>query len=84
MVDKSNQTIPVASLKPIPVCVEPFSQVIVDCVGPLPKTPLSNRYLLTILCKFSHFLEAIPLQTIKAPYLAESLVMFSPLLDCPP
>ena len=83
MVDKPNQTIPVASLKPTPVCVEPFSQVIVDCVGPLPKTPSGNRYLLTIMCKFSDFLEDIPLQTIKAPYIAESLITFFTLVGLP-
>ena len=36
MVGKPNQKIPVA-LKPIPAFQEPFSKVIIDCVGPLPK-----------------------------------------------
>jgi len=30
---------PLALLKPIPGVSEPFSQVVIDCVGPLPKTP---------------------------------------------
>ena len=33
-----NQSTPVVPLKPIPVVGEPFSQVIIDCVRPLPKT----------------------------------------------
>ncbi|XP_065902416.1 uncharacterized protein [Dysidea avara] len=66
-VGKPNQTIPVAPLKPIPVCSEPFSQVIVDCVGPLPKTKS----------------EAIPLCNIKAPRIAESLVKFFTLVGLP-
>ena len=43
------QKIPVASLNPIPAFDEPFSWVIVDCVGPLPKTKSGNQYLLTIM-----------------------------------
>ena len=38
MVGKLNQKIPVAPLKPIPAFEKPFSKVIIDCVGPLPKT----------------------------------------------
>ena len=38
MVRKPNQTIPKAQLQPIPAFDEPFSRVIIDCVGPLPKT----------------------------------------------
>ena len=35
---KPNQNIPQAPLHPIPAFVEPFSHIIIDCVGPLPKT----------------------------------------------
>ena len=38
IVGKPNQKIPTAPLKPIPAFEEPFSRVIIDCVGPLPKT----------------------------------------------
>ena len=37
LVGKPNQDPPKAPLKPIPTVEEPFSRVIVDCVGPLPK-----------------------------------------------
>ena len=37
MVGKPNQTIPKACLQPIPALDEPFSRIIIDCVGPLPK-----------------------------------------------
>ena len=36
VVGKQNQKIPAAPLKPIPAFEEPFSRVIIDCVGPLP------------------------------------------------
>ena len=35
---KPNQNIPQAPLHPIPAFDEPFSHIIIDCVGPLPKT----------------------------------------------
>jgi len=33
-----NQQIPKAHLMPIPATEEPFSRVLIDCVGPLPKS----------------------------------------------
>ena len=47
IVDKPNQKIPNAPLHPIPAFQEPFSGIIKDCVGPLPKTKSGNQYLLT-------------------------------------
>ena len=66
MVGKPNQKPPSAPLKPIPAVGEPFSRVLIDCVGPLPKTKLGNQYLLTIMCVSSRFPEAVPLRNIKA------------------
>ena len=66
MVGKPNQKIPPAPLKPIPAFGEPFSRVIIDCVGPPPKTKTSNEYPLTIMCVVTRFPEAIPLRNIKA------------------
>ena len=42
-VRKLNQKIPSAPLKPIPSFGDPFSQVIIDCVGPSPKTKTGNK-----------------------------------------
>ena len=67
MVGKPNQHIPVAPLKPIPAAFEePFSHIMIDCVGPLPKTKAGHQYLLTIMCSSTRFPEAIPLRTITA------------------
>ena len=49
MVGKPSQTIPKAPLQPIPAVQEPFSRIIVDYGGPLPKTKSGNQYLLTIM-----------------------------------
>ncbi len=62
---KPNQVIPRAPLVPIPVMGEPFERVIIDCVGPLPKTRTGNQYLLTIMCAATRFPEAIPLRKIR-------------------
>ena len=83
LVGKPNQAVPAAPLQPIPVCGEPFSHVLIDCVGPLPKTKLGNQYLLTVMCKFTRFPEAIPLRNIKAPKIVESLIKFFTFVGLP-
>ena len=45
MVGKLNKHIPDAPLKPIPACGEPFSKVIIDCDGSLPKTTAGNKII---------------------------------------
>ena len=66
VVGKPNQKIPHAPLCPIPAFDEPFSRILIDCVGPLPKTKSGNQYLLTIMCTSTRFPEAVPLRNIKA------------------
>ena len=80
---KPNQKIPAAPLKPIPAFDEPFSRVIVDCVGPLPKTKSGNQYLLTIMCASTRFPEAIPLRNIKAKAIVKALTKFFTLVGLP-
>ena len=46
---------PVAPLQPIPAVEEPFSRVIVDCVGRLPKTKAGNQYLQQVPLKSLRF-----------------------------
>ncbi|XP_021446108.2 uncharacterized protein LOC110509518 [Oncorhynchus mykiss] len=65
---KVNQ-VPRAPLCPIPVVGEPFERVIIDCVGPLPKTRSGNQFLLTIMCSATRYPEAIPLRTIVLLYI---------------
>lgn len=83
VVGKPNQNIPKAPLKPIPAFEEPFSRVIVDCVGPLPKTRLGNQYLLTIMCASTRFPEAIPLRKITANVIVKALIKFFTLFGLP-
>ena len=73
---KSGQVIPKAPLRPIPALGEPFSEVVIDCVGPMPKSRAGNQYLLTIMCTATRFPEAIPLRNITARSVTRALIKF--------
>lgn len=77
--------VPVAPLQPIPTFDEPFSKVLVDCVGNLPKTKSGNQFLLTIMCAFTRFPEAIPLipLQITARNVVKALVKFFSVCGIP-
>ncbi|KAI2665219.1 Retrovirus-related Pol polyprotein from transposon 17.6 [Labeo rohita] len=80
---KPNQKVPVAPLHPVPVMAEPFERLILDCVGPLPKTKSGYQYVLTIMCTATRFPEAIPLRTVKSPVVIKALVMFCTTFGLP-
>ncbi|XP_066962056.1 uncharacterized protein [Macrobrachium rosenbergii] len=71
---KPNQKIPPAPLVPITVSNSPFEKVIVDCVGPLPKTKKQNEYILTVLCPTTRFPLAIPIKNISAKTIIANLL----------
>ncbi len=81
MVGKPNQAVPPAPLKPIPAIGEPFERVIIDCVGPLPKTKSGYTYLLTIMCAATRYPEAIPLRSLRAKAIVKALTFSFLLLD---
>ena len=83
MVGKPNQTIPKAQLQPIPAFDEPFSRILIDCVGPLPRTKSGNEYLLTIMCTSTRFPEAIPLRNIKTNSIVKALIKFFTFVGLP-
>ena len=76
VVGKPNQRIPKYPLQPIPSMGEAFSKVIIDCVGPLPRTSSGNEFLLTIMCTATRFPEAIPLRTITARSVIKALIRY--------
>ncbi|XP_066988204.1 uncharacterized protein [Macrobrachium rosenbergii] len=71
-VGKPNQVIPKAPLCPIPVVSEPFKEIIIDVVGPLPRTRSGNEYIFTMMDKMSRYPESIPLRSIKSVKFVES------------
>ena len=83
MVSKPDQTLPEARLQPIPAFEEPFSRLIIDCVGPLPKTKSGNQYLLTVMCASTRFPEAILLRNINAKTIVQALIKFFTLVGLP-
>ena len=83
MVGKPNQTIPKAQLQPIPAFDEPFSRILIDCVGPLPRTKSGNEYLLTIMCTSTRFPEASPLRNIKTKSIVKALIKFFTFVSLP-
>ena len=83
MVGKPNQTIPKAQLQLNPAFDEPFSRILIDCVGPLPRTKSGNEYFLTIMCTSIRFPEAIPLRSIKTKSIVKALINFFTFVGLP-
>ena len=66
-----------------PAFDEPFSRILIDCVGPLPRTKSGNEYLLTIMCTSTRFPEAIPLRNIKTKSIVKALIKFFTFVGLP-
>ena len=77
---KPNQKIPPSPLQPIPIVGEPFSKVIIDCVGPLPRTRKGHQYIFTYMCASTRYPEAIPLRNIKAKAIISYVSFFAYLI----
>ncbi|XP_076877760.1 uncharacterized protein LOC143526887 isoform X2 [Brachyhypopomus gauderio] len=83
LVGKPNQKIPPAPLRPIAVTGNPFDHIIIDCVGPLPKTRTGYSYLLTLMCAATRFPEAIPLRSLHTRSVVKALVKFCTTFGLP-
>ncbi|XP_066969245.1 uncharacterized protein [Macrobrachium rosenbergii] len=73
---KPNKPIPKAPLHPIPAIGDPFSELVVDIVGPLPRTKSGFTHLLTIMDRASRFPEAFPMRKITSKVVFEKLMDF--------
>ncbi|XP_071490828.1 uncharacterized protein [Diadema antillarum] len=76
VVGKPQHAIRPAPLIPIPAFEEPFSRVMVDCVGPLPKSKSGCQYLLTVMDVSTRYAEAFPLRSITAKSVLDALLTF--------
>lgn len=63
---KPNRSERPVSLIPIPVVQEPFTRVVIDCIGPLSLTKCGKQYLLSLMCMTTRYPEAIPVRSIKS------------------
>lgn len=71
---KPNETVSHYPLYTIPVMCEPFEQVIVDCVFPLPRTKAGNKFIL--MCVMTRFPEAVPRCKITPCTVLKALLNF--------
>lgn len=69
---KANQSIKRAPLCLIPAMGQPFEHLIIDCVGPLPRSKSGNSYLLTVMCQSTRYPAAYPLRSITAKAVVKS------------
>lgn len=76
MVGNPNQPIRPYPLQPITVPSEPFQKIIIDIVGPLPRTKKGNQYMLTILDPTTRYPEAFPIKNITAKTIVTKLNQF--------
>lgn len=83
VVGKPNQPVPLAPLHPIPVVGEPFELVLIDCVGPFPKTKSGHEYILTVMCAMTWYPEAIPLRTLRTKPVVKALTKFFTMFGLP-
>ena len=70
-------------LSPLPVVEEPFGQIAMDIVGPLPKSRSGKRYVLVICDYATRYPEAVALRSIDAEHIAEELVAVFPRVGVP-
>lgn len=63
-------------LRPILAVQEPFTRVVIDCMGPLPRTKSGKEYLLTLMCMTTRYPEAIPVRNIKSKTIVPLIVNY--------
>ena len=76
VVKRPNERIPKAPLINIPSVGEPFQEVVVDAVGPLPRTKRGYQYILSVIDRATRYPEAIPLRNIKADTVVDALLNY--------
>lgn len=80
---KPNQVIKPAPLTPIPAMSQPFQHLILDCVGPLPRSKSGCSYLLTVMCQTTRYPDAYPLRNITAKSVLKALTKFISVFGIP-
>ncbi len=80
---KPNHVIKPAPLQPIPAISQPFVYLIIDRVGPLPRSRSGSQYLLTVMCQSTRYPAAYPLRTITARSVVKVLLQFVSVFGIP-
>ncbi|XP_077509231.1 uncharacterized protein LOC144120563 [Amblyomma americanum] len=63
-----------APLKLVPLISEPFRRLVIDTVGPLPRTKSGYKYVLTMICPATKFPEAVPLKELSSAEIVDGLL----------
>ena len=61
-------------LHPLPCVSEPFQKIAFDLVGPLPRSTSGFKYILTVMCLYTKFPDAIPLRRVDNITVLEAMV----------
>lgn len=80
---KPNQTIKPAPLHPIPAIGKPFENLVIDCVGPLPRSKTGCSYLFTVMCQTTRYPAAYPLRNITTRAVVKGLSQFMSIFGVP-
>lgn len=80
---KPNQSLKPAPLRPIPAVCQPFEHLIIDCVGPLPRSKAGSEYLLTVMCQVTRYPAAYPLRSINTKSIVKALTQFVSIFGLP-
>ena len=73
---KPNQMPKPVPLRPIVSASKPFEHIVIDCVGPLPRSKTGCLYLLTVICQTTRYPAAYPLRSITAKSVVKALSQF--------
>ena len=63
-----------APLQPLPCVGEPFEKVAFDLVGPLLRSSSGYKYILTMMCLYTKYPEAIPLRRVDNHTVLEAML----------
>lgn len=83
MTGKPNQKVKPAPLSPIPAVGQAFDYLIIDCVGPLPRSKAGSNYLLTVMCQSTRYPAAYPLRSITTKSVVKALTRFMSIFGIP-
>lgn len=80
---KPNQSLKPAPLRPIPAVCQPFKHLIIDCIGPLPRSKAGSEFLLTVMCQVTHYPAAYPLRSINTKSIVKAITQFVSIFGLP-
>ena len=80
---KPNQAIKPVPLRPITPTPKPFDHLVIDCVGPLPRSKSGCIYLLTMMCQTTRYPAAYALRSIKVKPVVKALSQFISIFGLP-